>query len=166
MTSRSKSRVFDKTRINHSIIKSIKLDGSRKLDRSIEVLSANYEEWDRAEVSRMLEEKIVFQSYMSREVVKQTNACLKSEGSRNIVESVLEMKSKTAVSAELIELVGGDAAKTNFSCFLKTLKDHKEVKTVRMIRCSLVDADLDQLLNFLADSNELETLIITNNRLT
>lgn len=153
MTSRSKSRVLDKTRINHSIIKSIKLDGSRKLDQSVEVSSANYEEWDRAEVSRMLEEKTVFPTYMPREVIKQAN--LKSEGSRNIVESVLEMKSKTAVSAELIELVGGDAAKTNFSCYLKTLKDNKEVKTVRMIRCSLVDADLDQLLHFLADSNEL-----------
>ena len=65
------------------------------------------------------------------------------------------MKSRTALSDELIELVGSDAAKTNFSCYLKTLKEHKQVKTVRMIRCSLVDADLDQLLNFLADSNEL-----------
>lgn len=63
------------------------------------------------------------------------------------------MKSRTAVSEELIELVGGDAAKTNFSCYLKTLKDHKQVKTVRMIRCSLVDTDLDHLLNFLSDSN-------------
>ena len=78
MTSRSKSRVLDKTRINQSIIKSIKLDGSRQLDRSVEVSSANYEEWDRAEVSRMLEEKIVFQTYMPREVIKQTNSCLKS----------------------------------------------------------------------------------------
>lgn len=85
MTSRSKSRVLDKTRINQSIIKAIKLDGSRKLDQSIDVLSASYEEWDRAEVSRMLEEKTIFQTYMPREVIKQTNSCLKSEGSRNIV---------------------------------------------------------------------------------
>lgn len=35
-----------------------------------------------------------------------------------------------------------------------------------MIRCSLVDADMDHLLHFLAESPSVETLIVTNNRLT
>jgi hypothetical protein len=103
---------------------------------------------------------------MSREVVKPSNVCLKSEGSRNVVESILEMKNKTARNGELIELIGVNAAKTNFGCYLKTLKDFREIKTVRMIRCSLVDADMDNLLNFLSENPSVETLIITNNRLT
>lgn len=103
---------------------------------------------------------------MPKEVIKQSDACLKSESSRNLVESVLEMKSRTVCTQEIIELIGMDAAKTNFPCFLKTLKQFRQAKTVRMIRCSLVDADFDHLLHFLADSPEAETLIVTNNRLT
>ncbi len=40
------------------------------------------------------------------------------------------------------------------------------IKTVRIIRCSLVDADMDQLLYFLSQNNSVETLIVTNNKLT
>ncbi len=40
------------------------------------------------------------------------------------------------------------------------------VKTVRMIRCQLVDADMDHLLNLVAQMPMVETLIATNNKLT
>jgi hypothetical protein len=142
----SKSKVFSQSRISKSIIKSI------NLDQSLELTCNYYEENDRSEIAKLLEQKTHFQSYMPREVTKQSNVCLKSEGSRNLVESVLEMRSKTARTSEIIELIGGDASKTNFGCYLKALKEYREVKTVRMIRCSLVDADMDHLLHFLSQS--------------
>lgn len=40
------------------------------------------------------------------------------------------------------------------------------IKTVRMIRCQLVDADMDHLLHLLAQMPMVETLIVTNNKLT
>jgi len=87
---------------------------------------------------------------MPREVVKQSNVSLKSDGSRNVVEAVLEMKNRTALSGQVVELIGGDASRTNFGCYLRLLNNLNDVKTVRMIRCSLVDADMDQLLHLLS----------------
>lgn len=40
------------------------------------------------------------------------------------------------------------------------------IKTVRMIRCQMVDADMDHLLHLVAQMPMVETLIATNNRLT
>jgi hypothetical protein len=70
------------------------------------------------------------------------------------------------MNKELIELIGVDISKINFSCYLKTLKGTNSVKTIRMIRCGMSDADFDHLLNFLSENEDVETIIVTNNRLT
>ena len=76
------------------------------------------------------------------------------------------MKSRTAHTGQVVELIGGDASRTNFGCYLRSLSNLNEAKTVRVIRCSLVDADMDHLLHLLSQMPEVETLIVTNNRLT
>jgi hypothetical protein len=157
LLTQSREKGFGKSRISRSIIKSIELGQS---------VVTRFEEQDRAEVARLLDQRFSFETYMPREVSKQSNVCLKSEGSRNVVESVLELKSRTARTDHIVELIGGDASKTNFGCYLRSLRELKEVKTVRMIGCSLVDADMDQLLHLLTQMPEVETLIVTNNRLT
>lgn len=68
----SKSKEFSQSRISKSIIKSI------KLDQSVDLLPYHFEENDRSEVSKLLEQKTPFQTYMAREVTKMSNVCLKS----------------------------------------------------------------------------------------
>lgn len=57
-------------------------------------------------------------------------------------------------------------SKINFDCYLRSLGDVSSVKILRIIRCSLVDADMDYLLHFLSKNLFIETLIVTNNRLS
>ncbi len=103
---------------------------------------------------------------MSKEVSKPISVATKGDGNRNIIEAIIDMKNRTIKTGQLVELVGGDASKVNFGCYLRSLKEMQGIKTVRVIRCSLVDADMDQLLHFLSQNNSVETLIVTNNKLT
>lgn len=63
-------------------------------------------------------------------------------------------------------MIGADASKVKFDCYLKSLGDIKDVKTIRIISSKLVDADMDILLNTLSQNSSVETLIVINNRLT
>jgi len=41
-------------------------------------------------------------------------------------------------------------SKINFDCYLRSLGNVSSVKILRIIRCSLVDADMNYLLHFLS----------------
>jgi hypothetical protein len=125
--------------------------------------SPNWQEQERAEITRLMGEKAHFDSYLPRETVKEEQ---KHDSSRNVVESILETRARTTRSKDLVELIGGNAAKINFDCYLRSLGSVGEVRTIRMIRSQLVDADFDQLLRFLSLHPSVEALIVTNNKLT
>ncbi len=163
-TSSSKESRLLSSSQSKSIAKSIRLgDEVRRLEESVYWQSPNWQEQERAEISRLMGEKAHFDSYLPREAVKEEQ---KHDSSRNVVESILEMRARTTRSKDLVELIGGNAAKINFDCYLRSLGSVGEVRTIRMIRSQLVDADFDHLLRFLSHHPSVEALIVTNNKLT
>ena len=66
----------------------------------------------------------------------------------------------------MLELIGSDVSKVNFECFLKSLGDQPQTKIVRIIKTGMTDYEFDGLLRFLARHQNIETVIVTNNKLT
>ena len=158
-TSRSKeAKVLTKSVSSRSLMRASWRADDR--EKTVSVLDT-----ERNMVGKLLEEGFNESTFMPEEV-RREDGLAKMEATRNQIEAVIELKEKTAKHDGLVELVGGDVSRVNFDCYLRALGELEQTRTLRMIRSGLVDADMDSVLKLLAVHPGVETLILTNNKLT